>query len=805
MARELVIEARVESVEAEAAVARLALAFTKAGDSADVAATKAEKFKKSYEDGGARRKAKDELDALNGSTDKVASSTDKLSAAVMRYAGPAVVLAAARSTVDWADDIAEMAQRTHLSTTAVQQLTKVAEKNGSTFGVMAGLIQQSEQRLTSHNKQAEAAVKLMGLAPEALLRMDPLDRLRAIAKGLADIKDPAQKSAAEMAVFGRAADAAAPALLAVAAGADKLEDALGPGLIRAGAQVQDMLDDLTNKAMDAVRAFFLLPAAIGNAAGQMGKDSLLGTAFEMAGFHGSRASTMPGLPGAPGAPFMPTAAGAIDQLGGNSQAFIKRALRLPAGRATGGGRVLPFRQSTFAGGSAAAAAFMMANTPGPFAAGSLPFMSSPGGLLGSGAGPISFANGSGLAGAVGMNAPGGGGIGGFLGANKGRLGMLAGGLAAQFLPGRVGQVAQGAMGMAGQGAGLGAMFGPHGAAIGAGIGALVGGVSSLFGGGKAKKNAANQEKSDVFAQFSTDEFKKMQNQAERFGISMDKALSAKTMKDFSTAVEEVNGKLKTMTDLQDQIDSLTEQSTVGFDKMNAVVKEFGLDIGKMGPAFQQASADKEIQKIVDALAIMEKGGADMNGVLDGMQDEISKVVQDSLKFGTTIPENMKPWIEKLKESGRLVDENGQAITDTSKLNFAAPMVSEMDKVVKKLDELIQKLADLARGFGDAGRAAGDLPSGVPSGGGSNTDGGGPDGFATGGVAGRDFRRPGYGDVFPALLRRGERVMPAGVGGSGISIGNITVNGGYGRRSEAVEDIGNAVVAYIERRGGRLVA
>jgi hypothetical protein len=264
-----------------------------------------------------------------------------------------------------------------------------------------------------------------------------------------------------------------------------------------------------------------------------------------------------------------------------------------------------------------------------------------------------------------------------------------------------------------------------------------------------------------------------------------------------------------MADVQAEIERLTEATTVDFDKMNKVVNEFGLDITKLGPAFQQAAIDKEAQRIIDAMAIMEKGGADMSGVLEGMADEISALVQDSIKFGTTIPENMKPWIEELIKSGKLVDENGKAITDMSQIKFGAAMESDMSKLTKKLDELIQKLADMAEAFNnvrDAAAGAGNVDVGGPSGGGGGSDSGTP-GFATGGVAGRDFRRPGHGDIFPALLRRGERVLPPGASGGGmsLSIGNLTVGSGYGSRAEAVEEIGDAVVEYLERRGARLVA
>ena len=856
MARELQIDVEITgTVEADAALARLANALTKAGDSADVAAAKAEKFEKSYKEGAARKAARAELEELSGSTKKVgdaaqdatkktggfASATEKLTAAALRFAGPAVALEAARRTIAWADDIGELAKRTSLGVEQVQQLTKVAEKNGSTFGAMAGLIQQAEVRLGSHNKQAEAAVRLMGMAPESLLKLDPLERLRAIAKGLADIKDPAQRSAAEMAVFGRAADANSAALLAVADGADKLETALGADFIHAGEQAQDVLDDIKNKALDMLRAIVLIGPAILSQAKKLDDARAKGKIAPMANqpfgvpqtIGGNAISDLigqriaeeqnrlanPALIDSPdnswlGFPSPLAVPGnPMDGASGQSWNYLNRALGRPP---SGGARVLPFQQRTFALGSTAASIFGMANTPGGFNAGSLPFMSSlP--FLRPGGSPISFANGSGLAGTVPMNAPGGGGgFGGFLSSNKGKIAGLGLGLASRFIPqdGKIGS----ALSMAGQGASMGAMFGPWGM----GIGAAAGGLMGLFTGGKAAKNAKSAETSQVFEQFSTKEFVAMQKEADRLGISMEKALNAKTMKDFGAAVDEVTGKIGKMTDmesemasLEGQIKALTDAATVDFDKMNSVVKEFGLDINKMGPAFQQAAMDKEFQKIIDALAIMEKGGADMKGVLDGMKDEISKVVNDSIKFGTTIPENMRPWINKLIESKGLLDENGQVITDTSKMKFGAPMVSEMDKVVKKLDELIAKLADLAAGFRDAGTAAGDINPGGGNGGGSGSgneggqsqNGSGSPGFATGGVAGRDFRRPGHGDIFPALLKRGETVLPAGVsrGGVSLSIGNMSVSGGYGSRSDAVEDIGDAVVKYLERRGARLVA
>jgi len=778
-----------ENGTAQRSVDAFEQALRKAGVSAEDTAKHINAFEQELKDAtaAAKKMTDAELDAVAG-TKKVADAseqatkaktkqkeaTSELTAAITRYVGPAVIGAAILKTIDWADSIGDAAERTKLTTTQVQQLSKMAEKNGSSFGQMAGLIQVAEQRLASHNAKAEEAVKLLGMAPEKLLKLDPLERLRAIAKGLADIEDPAKRSALEVDILGRSSDEASVALNALANGADKVETALGPQFIAMGQRVQDVLDDIKNKALDAARAMVFLPGVAMQNVGEFGRDSTLGTAFEMMGLHGDRKSpwSSPQTPGSasrnfgmpsplsvPGDPF---AAGGV---GGNSMKFIEQTLK--PGKVSGGAKVLPFSTRTSYLGSAAATIFGLANTPGSFNAGKLPFSySAP--LLESSGSPLDFLNGMQLPGGASMNAPGGGGgVGGWFKDNKGKIAGVAGTLAARYLGGKLGGKAGGALSGAAQGAQMGMMFGPWGAAVGG----VVGGVAGWIGAGKAAKNAKNAETSQVFEQFSSKEFIELQKQADRLGISLQKALTSKTMKDFTAATEEAAKKVKELVDLEDQIASLKEQSTVTFDKMNDIVNEFGLDVSKIGPAFQQALTDKDSKRIIDAMAVMERGGADMSGVLDGMADEINGVVLNSIKFGTTIPENMKPWIEELIKSGKLVDENGEKITDVSKLKFGAAMESEMSKVVKKLDELIEKLAELTKGFQGATGAANDLsnvnyPDPGGAGGSGSDPGGAGAGVWRGGVVGKDnilyFKRGGFvphgTDTVPAMLTPGEMVI-----------------------------------------------
>ncbi len=103
--------------------------------------------------------------------------------------------------------------------------------------------------------------------------------------------------------------------------------------------------------------------------------------------------------------------------------------------------------------------------------------------------------------------------------------------------------------------------------------------------------------------------------------------------------------------------------------MKAKAEEFGISVDGLGPKFRQQGIDAEAAKIVNAFTLLEKAGGDVGGILVGLKDEIGKVVGDSIKFGTTVPKNMQPWIAELIRTGQLVDENGVAITDLSQIKF----------------------------------------------------------------------------------------------------------------------------------------
>lgn len=131
-----------------------------------------------------------------------------------------------------------------------------------------------------------------------------------------------------------------------------------------------------------------------------------------------------------------------------------------------------------------------------------------------------------------------------------------------------------------------------------------------------------------------------------------------------------------------------------FDKVAKVANDFGIELSALGPAFQQAQLTAQAQKVIDAFTLLTMSGADVGAVLVGMKDEINKIVNDSIQFGTTIPANMKPMIEELIRTGQLTDKNGDKFTDLTKIKFGEPVKTEYEKINGAIQTILMAMNDL---------------------------------------------------------------------------------------------------------------
>lgn len=288
--------------------------------------------------------------------------------------------------------------------------------------------------------------------------------------------------------------------------------------------------------------------------------------------------------------------------------------------------------------------------------------------------------------------------------------------------------------------------------------------------------------------------------------------------EFTAQVKQQNDLLAEQTSTQQELVTLEERRTAlaeslkpTWEQVEGLAQKYGLHMDGAGQKVQQLGTTASFKALIDDMETLDRAGWDTTGMLEGMADEISGVVQKSIKWGTEIPENMRPYIEKLVESGKLVDENGEKITDLSGLHWGAPVKTEADKVkeameaitksmepmIKRLDEIVTLLT---RGL-PAAAATGaqqtqdawdrNRPTFTVDTGDGGRDGDPSTGYAAGGVVSRP-RRAWVGEggqpeiigsvdfmasaLYHAMARAGAAGMAFAGGGSAVVDARIDLNG-----------------------------
>ena len=283
------------------------------------------------------------------------------------------------------------------------------------------------------------------------------------------------------------------------------------------------------------------------------------------------------------------------------------------------------------------------------------------------------------------------------------------------------------------GATIGGALGSIVPGLGTALGALGGDlIGKLFGGGEGKKV------NDLRDQFTAAAggIDKLAQHAMEAGISMQAFFAADTVKEYEAAIRDLDGAFKDLEAnralaggifddivklgeegipdfLQPHIDQLIElglltedqvaqlrqladAGSTNWDKIRQAADKYGVRLESLGQPFNAQRIGADAASIINAFTAITNAGGDVGGVLFDMQDEISKVVQDSAKFGTTIPANMKPWIEELIRAGLLVDENGQLITDMGRIQFGDEITTEAEKTRKAFEGITEAIRELIR-------------------------------------------------------------------------------------------------------------
>ncbi len=277
--------------------------------------------------------------------------------------------------------------------------------------------------------------------------------------------------------------------------------------------------------------------------------------------------------------------------------------------------------------------------------------------------------------------------------------------------------------------------GPYGAAIGAVAGAFVGLVRSA--------GAAEKAINPIREQFVQTHggLAALNEMAVKAGVSLTAMLDAKNAEQYKKAIDDLTSAL----DIQ----------AMSTKELDAAVEKYGFTIEELGPKFAAQKLNEQAGSLLKDYSLLTAAGVDHIAIITKMGPSLQEYVKSSLKAGVAIPENMRPILQSMADMGLLLDENGEAMTDLSRVTFT----QTLDQQFKSLIDTITKLTDaISRGLGTALAKVPSVtipvhwnPDPFPQIQESDIQH-----FATGGVV-LPFRGRGT-DTVPAMLTPGEMVL-----------------------------------------------
>jgi hypothetical protein len=296
----------------------------------------------------------------------------------------------------------------------------------------------------------------------------------------------------------------------------------------------------------------------------------------------------------------------------------------------------------------------------------------------------------------------------------GSLGKSIGGLAGSSLGGMAGGAISSAMkGLGGLGPALMGALGQALPGLGALVGPMIGNLfGKLFGPSKGKvlgqeaDARIGQTQAGLLQQYGSLDAIRASGSA---GAALADAWGSKNVageqhfNDLLATFEKQNGLLEKQKGIETQIadqearrKSILDSLVPTADQLASITDKYKINTDGLGTTFNQIGATDAWTKMLNDIQAMDRAGADAGGMLVGMQEEISALVNESLALGTTVPENMRPYIEELAKSGRLLDASGNKITTLAGIKWGQPVETEADKAEKAIsdiDQITQTLKD----------------------------------------------------------------------------------------------------------------
>lgn len=124
------------------------------------------------------------------------------------------LLAFGKSVLDFGNNIEKLANQTGMSYGQIQKLQYIAGQTGTSLDAMTNASQNLTEALGRGDSGVNGGVQRLGFHLDELRKMDPYDRMVALAGAIQSIEDPLRRAAAAREVFGKDWKELLPAILA---------------------------------------------------------------------------------------------------------------------------------------------------------------------------------------------------------------------------------------------------------------------------------------------------------------------------------------------------------------------------------------------------------------------------------------------------------------------------------------------------------------------------------------------------------------------------------------------------------------
>jgi hypothetical protein len=122
------------------------------------------------------------------------------------------------------------------------------------------------------------------------------------------------------------------------------------------------------------------------------------------------------------------------------------------------------------------------------------------------------------------------------------------------------------------------------------------------------------------------------------------------------------------------------------------VSKYGFKIEELGPKFGQQKLHEQAMTLIQDYEVLTAAMIPQENIIKRMGPALQDYVSTSLRAGLQIPENLRPVLTRMAELGLLTDENGEKMTDLSRLKFSESLDAKFSTLLDTIKELTDAIS-----------------------------------------------------------------------------------------------------------------